>query len=466
MRFIKHTIPAAALSVAFAADAAPNTNRVALMTGSEIIQPGIVDALGRMCTANGGVATNFVANSIEIAASTFPNTTVVCANSAVVGGAGNTYHSKPNFEFINFKDLPFAEIRFNAYGSFASLLILNGVKFDFFEPSVLRMIEAPLGAVALGGFSDIEPNRFAPQTIGSNAVFWSGRVGLAQTFGVAASSALYAKLFDAQKAAGLIPAACTVDDTGQSYCIPNIAKAQMATIMANDEFNAAYRKGLGFLTGVPDDEGVELRYLRGDTDTVAGLRIPHQTSGAQAAAQIYFLGTSCSRNALSVVDQPTSSDPAGFSFLPNALIGAIRVVSIGNTDRVRRELNKRDIDPGVPVVANYALAVLSGGNSQSWPDVQDWRWLRVDGAPIGENAVPGSPGNTNYRTMHDGSYSFYFDLTFTAANVSNYIALSYVAEELAKTPPNLVTGLANPSYYLFSPSYTKYGQTCLGSSTN
>lgn len=431
MQFTKIAFAAAALCAAAAATAAPNSSRIALSAGASAIQGNITLAMGALCTANGGVVTNFVSGNF---------TTVVCANSAVTGGAGGTYVTKPNADFVNFKDLPFAEIRFNvANGSFGSVQILNSTAFTFRDPATLTQIAAPAGAVIIGGVSDVETNRFPATVTGTNALFANAKLGAAQTFGVAASVALYTKMFDAQKAAGLIPASCLVGDTGLSFCIPNIAKAQMATIMANNEFNAAYSKGLGFLTGDAADDGVELRYVR---------RV--NTSGTQAAAQNYFLGLPCSRDSLSVVDEPTTIDPAGSATVANALIGSIRVYAAGGTGNVRDELNKAGV---------YALGVVSGENNQT---SQNWRWLRVDGAPIGQNAVPGTPGNTNVNTLQNGSYSFYFELTYTGGNATNQGYWSKISDSVKTL--SAPVGLLNQAG--LDAGYNKGGLTCLGSSSN
>jgi len=431
MRFTKIAFAAAALCAATAATAAPNANRIALSAGASAIQGNITLAMGAMCTANGGTATNFVSGNF---------TTVVCANSAVTGGAGSTYVTKPNADFINFKDLPFAEIRFNvSNGSFGSVQILNGTAFTFRDPATLAQGAAPAGAVIIGGVSDVETNRFPATVTGANQLFANANVGAAQTFGVAASVALYTKMFDAQKAAGLLPASCLVGDTGLSYCIPNLAKAQMATIMANNEFNAAYSKGLGFLTGDAADDGVELRYLR---------RV--NTSGTQAAAQNYFLGFPCSRNELTIVDEPTSIDPAGSATVNNVLIGAIRVYAAGGTGNVRDELNKAGV---------YALGVMSGENNQT---AQNWRWLRVDGAPIGQNAMPGTAGNTNVNTLQNGSYGFYFELTYTGGSATNQGYWSKISNSVKGLPAPV--GLLNQAG--LDAGFNKGGQTCQFSSSN
>jgi hypothetical protein len=422
MQFTKIALAIAGICAASTAAAQINEDRIALSAGASAVQNNFRLALRAMCTTAGGTPTDFVSGNF---------TTVVCANAAVTQAA---YPTKPDSEFINFSGIPFAEVRLNvADGSFGSVLILNGKAYTFRNPGTGTQIAPPAGAVRIGGFSDTATNRFPSPTIGANQLFANVGAGVAQTFGVAASNALYTKMFDAQKAAGLIPASCTVADTNLSYCVPSIAKAQMATIMVDNPFNAAYSRGLGFLTRNVADDGVELRYVR---------RV--DTSGTQSSAQNYFLGLPCSLEALSIVPEPTSDDEPGG--VKDALIGAIRVYATPGTGDVRTELNK----PGV-----FALGVMSGENNQTG---QSWRWLRVDGAAIGENAIPGTAGNTNSNTLKDGSYGFYFELTYTGNNG----VLGAIANSLnTLTAP---VGLVNAAD--LASGYNKAGLTCQGSASN
>ncbi len=437
MRITPIAFAAAALCAAATASAAPNANRIALSAGASAIQGNITLAVRSLCTAAGGVPTTFASGNF---------TTVVCATAATGALTAGTYVSTANAGFQNFQGLPFAEIRFNvSNGSFGSVQILNGTAFTFRDPGTGTNIAPPAGAVVIGGVSDVETNRFPSSVVGTNTLFTNVKLGAAQTFGVAVSNALYTKMFDAQKAAGLLPASCTVNDTALSYCIPNIAKAQFATIMANNEFNAAYSNGVGFLTGVAGDNGLELRYAR---------RV--DTSGTQSAAQNYFLGLPCSLSPASVVPEPTGNDEVfvppftGALDLKDALIGAIRVLAAGGTGDVRNELN---------VVGNFTIGVMSGENNQSGTN---WRWLRVDGAPIGENAVPGTAGNTNTNTMQNGSYSFFYELTYTANNATNlgYWATISNAVKTIAAP----VGLVNQS--VLDTKFSKGGLTCSVSTSN
>jgi len=440
MRFSKNAFAVAAVCAATAAaTAAPFAGRIAKSAGSSSIQGNLNQAVRSLCKAP-NVPTSFVSGNY---------TTVVCADVSLGDAPSALYSSKPNHEFWNFAGLPFAEVRFNmAAGSFGSEMILNGVPLRFLDPGFGGTIDMTGYGVIIGGFSDIQTDLFPAATIGSNILHYPILAGVAQTFGVAASTALYTKMFDAQKAMGMIPASCTVNDTGIKYCIPSIFRAQMATIMAGNEFNAAYQKGLQFLTNDVTDAGVELRYVRG-----------LDTSGAQATAQHYFLGLPCTLNSLSIVAQPTTIDPVG-GFIPNVKIQYIRVYAAWGTDNVRSQLNMTDADRTVAGIQPvYALGIVSGENDQTG---QLWRWLRVDGAPIGENAVPGTAGNTNVNTLKDGSYSFYSEVTFSGGNPTNDGYLSQIAGVFQSMyfPIGLV-----PQRELDS-GYGKSGLNCLGSSSN
>jgi hypothetical protein len=428
MHFTKIALAVASFVAVGAAVAAPNANRIALSAGASAIQGNLTLALQQLCTNASGVPTTFVSGNF---------TTVVCANTAVTSGAGGTYATKPNAEFINFAGTNFAEFRVNvSNGSFGNIQILNGVAFTFRDPITLTQIAAPAGAVIVGGVNDVNPGTFPSSTIGANTVFESFPVGVAQTFGVAASLALYNKMFDAQKAAGTIPASCLATDTALPFCVPSIGKAQMATIMSDNDFNAAYLKGVGFLTGVSADDGLELRYVR---------RV--DTSGTQASAQNYFLGLTCSRASLPVVPEPTTDDEPGGS--KDQLRNSIRVYATGGTSDVRTELNKAGV---------FALGVVSGENNQTG---QNWRWLRVGGAAMTENATPGTAGNTNSATMKNGTYDFFFEVTYSGGNAAGNAFWATVSSALNTLPAPV--GLINNTD--LSAGFNKGGNTCLPSSS-
>jgi hypothetical protein len=157
--------------------------------------------------------------------------------------------------------------------------------------------------------------------------------------------------------------------------------------MANNEFNAAYSNGVGYLTGVAGDNGTVLEYNR-----------RADTSGTQAAAQAYFLGLPCTGNALTIVTAPAVGS--------STTIGAIKVFAHAGTGDLRNELN-------VTTAGVYGIGIMSGENNQTDTGTT-WKWLRVQGAAIGESAKPGNVATlgilpTNSKTVTNGSYDYYYE---------------------------------------------------------
>jgi len=437
MKLSKLMLAVATLAAGASVFAAPIGSRIAISSGASATLGNLmtnttpVSALRSLCTAAGGTANLFGSGNFR---------TMVCASAPALTSA--TYTSRPNGDFINFNGTSFAELRLNVDpGSFGAVLVLNPNSLTFTDPASPATPTATLpgGAVIVGGLLDLSPNGFTPETVGANTLFPSTPVGIAQTFGVAVSNALYTKMFTAQQTAGRIPAAptCTVASTGSPFCVPSIGTAQMATIMADNSFNAAYTNGVGFLTGVVGDNGTELRYVR---------RV--DTSGTQASAQNYFLGRPCSTTALPVVAEPTSDDEVGG--LKDALIGSIRVLAAPGTGDVRAALNNATL---------HAIGVVSGENNQSG---QTWKWLRVNGASIGENATPASTGITNSATMKNGTYDFYYESVYMGGSDAGNAFWAIVATALNSiaAPVGLIEAAA------LATGYNKNGQACQGSSSN
>jgi hypothetical protein len=431
MKLSKIALAVAGLAAAAAASAAPLASRIAVSAGASATFNNLNTAMGALCTSAGGVKTTLGAGNFR---------SIVCANTAVTAGAAGTYVSKTDAQFINFAGTNYAELRVNTEGSFSAVLILNpGVNPTppaVFDPAPgaagANSSAYPAGSTIVGGLLDLDPSGFPATTVGANNLFGTTPVGIAQTFGVAVSDALYSKLFAAQQAAGSIPASCTVTATNLSYCVPSIGTAQMAGIMVDNPFNAAYGNGLGFLTGVAADNGTELRYVR---------RVDN--SGTQAAAQVHLLGLPCSKVALPVVAQPTTIDPAGSATVPNALNGAIRVYGAPGTGDVRTELNKAGV---------FALGVISGENVQA----QTWKYVRLQGVEIGENAVPSTSGVTNTASAKAGRYNFAFESVYMGGTAAGNAFWSTVSTSLNSLPAP--AGLINATD--LAATYSKAGSAC------
>jgi hypothetical protein len=407
MKLSQVTLAVVALSVAASAFAAPTAGRSAISSGASATRANLKLALTSLCKADAAtnVLTEFSSGNIA---------TYVCTDAAAFGT--NTYAAKPDVQFKNFKDTSFAELRLNVNGgSFTAVCALNnwpantacatvnaggtlGVPAPdkYRDPASGTDVLPQTGQVIVGGLMDIAPEAFPVEVTLGLSIPTTDITGVAQTFGVAVSNELYAKMFDFQKSAGgatiakPIPNSCTVAATSSLECIPTISKGQMATIMAANEFNAANTLGAEFLIG-SDGAGKNLEYNR---------RV--DTSGTQAAAQVYFLGTTCSSNPLTIVAQP----PVGTS-APAAEGSKVIVWAHNATGDVRNRLNVA----GTALAPNYGIGIMSGENVNSG----SWKWLRVQGAPIGENAIPSTPGVTNRDSVKNGSYDFYFESRVASA---------------------------------------------------
>lgn len=427
---IKHTVFAlAAILATGSAFAQIAPARIAISSGASAVKGNFALALQALCTANSGTMTAFNNGSNY--------STYVCANATV--GAGTAYSTKLNSQFINFGSSAFAEVRLAVQnGSFTAVCLINGwpagscpAADTYVDPgstSGTTLAAAPSGSIAVGGVLDVEPSAWPTTVLASAGPTPAGNsLGVAQAFGLAVSSSLYTKLFNAQLSSTSatvskpIPSSCTVTDTAKLECIPTVSKAQMATIMAGDEFNAAGEKGVGFLTGDSAQDGQTLIYAR---------RV--DTSGTQAAAQTYFLGLPCMKSALPIA-------PGGFTY------GALDVRNLGSTGNVRTVL----------IGGGDVIGVMSGENNQA----ESWRWVRIGGAALGENAAPAQAGITNRATMLNGQYDFWFEATYAASSQPGaadfWTAVSGSLNTLAAP-----VGLANATQLAAKGSFKKDGLTC------
>lgn len=384
-----------ALSAATSSLAAPSAARIAVSSGASATKGNLAASLAVLCKAGTGNSNNVLTEF----ASGGNISTYVCADTAVTGGAAGTYLSKANTGFKNFFGTNFAELRLNVSGgSFTAVCALNGwpagtscatvnpggVGDSYRDPATLTNVLPAAGQVIVGGLMDVAPDTWPAGVTAGLSIPSAEPTGVAQSFGVAVSDTLYTAMFNEQKAAAggatiakPIPSSCLVTDTTRLECVPTVSKGQMATIMANNEFNDAYSRGAGFLAGSALD-GTFLEYNR-----------RADTSGTQAAAQAYFLGLPCSSTQLSIVTAPAVGS--------STEIGAIRVYAHAGTGDVRTRLNTAGV---------YGIGIISGENNQT--SATTWKWVRLQGAPIGENATPAT-GVTNRASVINGSYDFYFE---------------------------------------------------------
>jgi len=468
LSIIVMALAAVSSGVAFAAP--PPDAQIGLSSGASAARGSLRAALRDQCVnIDAGVVTQFapslapvlLPNTGAIAAPLGNVATFVCHAPRLNGLAltaadysGSPVDAVVYRRFSENTDI--RELRLNvAGGSFTSVQTLNGICDSFLNPGTGTSNTCPTlsNGVLIGGLTDVEPEGFPPAVIGTLTAN-SASATVAQTFGVAASTALYNAMFADQlapagsgaTAAKPIPnnftapaVPCTTSTTDRLECIPTISKGQMASIMNNAEFNQAKVLGARFLA--PSlAAGSRLRYAR---------RV--NTSGSQASAQIYFLGLPCTASAIPVIAQPTTT-VAGETLAARNVNAVYRVLAAPGTSDVLGALNATDAG------REYTIGVISGENN---PATASWRWLRVQGAAIGENSVPGSAGITNRATAANGQYDFYFETKYvflTADQESFWIDISTALG--AVTPP---VGLLQSSDLA---GFNKGGAACSPSFSN
>jgi len=441
MHVTKIMVAVAALSVGATAFAAPNVARIAVSSGASATKGNQKLALTSLCTTAGGSLTEFVSGGNL--------STYVCNTTANITGA--QYAAAADATFRNFAGTSFSELRLNVSGgSFTAVCSLNawpsstvcgtintgGAADRYVDPATGTTVFAQPGQAIVGGLMDTSPDIWPDNVVNGLVLPAVDNAGIAQSFGVAVSNLLYTAMFNFQKSAGgatidkPIPSTCAVTDTARAECVPTVSKGQMATIMANNEFNAAYSNGVGFLAG-PAFNGTELEYGR-----------RADTSGTQAAAQAYFLGLPCNKAPLTIVDTPAVGG--------SNTVGAIKVFAHAGTGNVRTQLNN---------ATTYGIGIMSGENNQAG---SSWKWIRVQGAPMAENATPGTAGITNRDSVKNGSYDFFVESKVAVGSVAG-AANFWSAVTNSLSTLSAPVGLLNATDLA---GYNKGNNTCQFNSTN
>ncbi len=452
MKLTKTLIALAAVAAGSATIAAPNPNRIAIQSGASASKGNVAIGLNASCVAAGGVMTEF-ANGGNIS-------TYVCANGAVTAAS---YGTNADNTFRNFANTAFAEVRLNVNGgAFSATCLLKRLSATEWRPGACATINGLVGGVGpngiadrynnpatgalqffadtgvaatsnvvVGGFMDVEPESWpASVTLGLFPLPSVTDSGFAQTFGVAVSNDLYVAMFNDQKAAGKLPGTCVVTNYNLPYCVPSIGKPQMATILNDNQFGSITGSGAQFLVPSLPAPAV-LTYAR---------RI--DTSGTQAAAQNYFMGTACNPvSALQVV--------AGGQTLGNLV-----VQNNSTTGGVRTALG----------AAGYVIGIMSGENNQTG---QTWKWLRVAGVPMADSALPADPAVasiTNTKTAIDGTYDYWFNTQIASSGAPGADAyFTELSTRLAVVPVGTTKGLfILPT----ETAYTKAAVACQNPASN
>lgn len=411
MRLSQIFFAVTAIAAAAGAIAATPVGNIAIVSGASASKGNFKLALANRCSGQLGEYANGTNTSTYVCAPAGSFANADAPTAAEYNAAGS----------VNFTGTAIGEVRLNVNGgSFSAVCLLAGwpagtkcaAPETYVDPAIApSLAAAPGGALVAGGLMDVEPNGFLSTIrvgIANPPVVESANFG--QTFGVAVSNDLYTAMFNDQKAAGTLPATCNLTDTAVATCVPVIGRGQMATIMSANDTNAAYTNGANFLA--PSlAAGTQLKYAR---------RV--DTSGTQASAQQYFMGSVCNSGARPVVVE----GPAAGAVVGTAML----VYGLSSTGNVRTVLN----------ASGYAIGVMSGENNQV---SQSWKWLRIDGSPIGQSAQPAQfAGITNTATTFEGRYDFwYLSRVVRPANATAQAFWNSVRTGFGAVPVNSTVGL-------------------------
>jgi len=412
---------------ATAAFAAPAPSQIAISSGASASKNNLKLALANRCT---GTLTEFTDGTSNVS-------TYTCSSSGAL--TGNTYGASTP---VNFLGTAFAELRLNVNGgSFTAICLLNNwvgnpncpSPDQYVDPTTAgagttgTLAAPPAGSIVVGGLMDVEPAAFPFSVRQGLTLPTVVPAGFAQAFGVAVSSDLYTAMFNDQKGAGKLPSTCLVTDTGKPECVPVVGKAQMSSILSDNDFGNVYGTlGANYLAPSTLAVGTNLNYAR---------RV--DTSGTQASAQVYFMGTQCNPNALAVVPQGSATGTNH---------GAVTVYGIATTGNVRTLLN---------TTGQYTIGIMSGENAQSG---QTWRWIRVGGMQMAENAQPDLV-TTNTVSALDGRYDYWFESKIAqSSNINAGPFWTSVKTGFTAVPVGNTKGLFGPTE---SPTgLSKSGNAC------
>lgn len=420
MTHTRFALAVAALLIGGASHASVDPSNVLLSAGSSSLRDTLAVALNSLCkSAQGPIANPGMVAFEHTNGSVFTYVCPAAGTSAFAAGNVTTNGmrtitmsdaSPGDSQYISLSDASFMafasgikEVRLNVSGSSISALkSIAGTAVGYINPALGGGLQNLTGSV--GGFMDLPLNCFAGtvQTavaVPADTIVDSAKMN--QAFGVAVSSALYSAMFNKQRdpspmGSGApmdypIPNSCSLGDTGKPVCVPTISKGDVASISSSNNIATIKTTGASYFGAPP---GAVLRYLR-----------RADASGTQAAVQNYFLGLpGLAQSPTAAVPEPTTDHEAG-GLKDRLYNNKFRVLNVQTTSDILSELNKSgSFSTGDG--ENYALGILSGSNELP---AKNWRWIRLQEAPMAENAVPGSAGNTNRASMINGRYDFYFE---------------------------------------------------------
>lgn len=379
-------IAAALAMVSGAAFAGTNGDTTLDLSGASAVQQNVVRAVRGLCNAAGGNVTIYKeGNQTNV----YRNWMAIQCSVPMAGGITLVRHTVDGGSLMSVlamndtTQVDFVNINSCSGSGVAGTGDLAPLSVNPADPEGAALANIVTGCAIVdgdsdGGFSDVEW-QLSPELFGAKGEDYMANVEVlpafvGQAFGVGVSQKLYLALQAKQKADGLISASCA-DGDYTSACQPSLSRADVASLINANEFNAVKTGGAGALIGSSVTD--EIVYCR---------RVA--TSGTQASAEVFFLGKVCLGSDLGGA-VPVIADA-------NIDYGSYMVVRNSSTTNVRTCLNNTN---------DYAVGVVSAEN-EPLATSQNWRFVKLDGVPVTE----GTTNPTNRKTAIDGTYPFLIEV--------------------------------------------------------
>jgi hypothetical protein len=240
------------------------------------------------------------------------------------------------------------------------------------------------GEKSVGGFTDVEPAIFKATGVLTSS-YSSTAATFSQVFGVGVSKPLYEAL---QADQGL-----TVGSTTPANQ-PTIARAKLAALMNNIDFNNAKALGPKYL--VPTTTQTNITYCRRPN-----------VSGTQASAQLYFMANPVATGALGGALLIHGPDADGSA--PEVVEGFDPVTfdPTGNTFTVTMNSGSSNVRSCLNTTTGFAFGVLSAENNPIGSS-DTYRFVKISNVSMSGGLAP-TAGETQTATALAGDFDFVFE---------------------------------------------------------
>lgn len=371
-----------ALAVATLASAPAFADNVAYFTGASAIRANVAAAIKSLCTDAGGSLTIYKQGS---STSGLANQMAYVCSATMGGSAINTvFHTTTGGSLNSIlgmsDDAAKQQVPVSLSSGCAAPVAGSGALAGY---TVRANCAVGTAIASDGGFSDVEyqPVREQVDVLNAGVDGFSiddvttGFTGVAQVFGLAVSEKLYK---DLQTAQGLVSAACP-SGTATPSCQPSVNRADLVSLINNNEFNSAKLAGASVL-GVAAGP---IEYARRPT-----------TSGTQSSLEIMALGKGCL---------------TGPNFGSMQVIGDELATGASNAyGQLTVSVNSgtSDVTARLTAAGNsaYAFGWVSGEN-RAPATTTGWKFVKLNDAWFSEGTATGM----NKQRAIDGKYDYFVE---------------------------------------------------------